>query len=170
MPEEPQNEQPLNPQKKAIISSSKLLQLVCAALIIALGIVMLLWKPWQVSVKASDRIISVTGEATVTATPDQYIFTPAYQFSDPVSQTALTNLTTKSDEITTKLKALGVASSAIKSDSGGYTNGVYIPIQNKGGQTTYSLNFTITLTDKTLAQKVQNYLVTTAPTGSVSPE
>lgn len=146
---------------------------LCAVFLITIVSMLLLWKPWQPNVKASDRIISVTGEAKITATPDEYIFTPSYDFTDASSQAALAAMTAKSNEIVAKLKALGVASSAIKTNSSGYSGGVniYLPIRKGDGATTYTLSLTVTIDGNvSLAQKVQDYLVSTGPTGSVSPE
>lgn len=44
-----------------------------------------------------------------------------------------------------------------------------MPVSQDNGQTTYELDLTVTIDSATLAQKVQNYLVTTSPTGNVSP-
>ena len=131
---------------------------------------LVMWKPWQPNIKTSDRTITVTGNATLTATPDEYMFSPSYDFTNADKQTALGNLTKKSDEVIAKLKALGVVDSDIKSNSSGYNSGTYyLPVVNSGGAYTYTLSLTITLHDSTLAQKVQDYLVTTGPTGDVSP-
>jgi uncharacterized protein YggE len=63
---------------------------------------------------------------------------------------------------------MGVADSKIKTNSDGYD----LPTFKKQNppSATYSLRLTVTLNNKDLAQKVQNYLVTTTPTGAVTPE
>lgn len=152
---------------------TKLLMLI----ILGLVLYIVIWlKPWQPNVKASDRVISVTGEATVTATPDEYVFTPTYDFTNAVQATALAQLTTTSQQIVNGLKALGTPSKDIQTSSDGYTSGGYelpvipSPISQNNGQYTYELDLTVTIDDNTnLAHKVQNYLVTTNPTGDVTP-
>src|SRR5690242_3717437 len=88
------------------------------SLLLAIGLVVaiVLWKPWQANVKASDRTVSVTGDSTITAEPDEYTFSPSYDFTDANKDTALANLAKKSDEIVSALKNLGVADSKIKSN------------------------------------------------------
>lgn len=144
-------------------------QLATVVLLIAAVVMVFLWKPWQPNIKASERTISVTGTATVSATPDQYEFSPTYTYTSTSKQTALDQMTTESDQIVSHLKSLGVASKDIKTNSSGYGNGVYYPSSTANGKTTYTTYLTITVTDAKLAQKVQDYLLTTNPTGSVSP-
>jgi uncharacterized protein YggE len=151
------------------ITSAHIHKLIWLVLLVALVASVMLWKPWQRNIKANDRTITVTGETTLTAVPDQYVFSPSYTFTDADQQTALSALKTQSAAILAKLKALGVADSMIASSSSGYTNGIYVPVDNGSGQTSYDLSFTITITNKDLAQKIQDYLVTTSPTGDISP-
>lgn len=136
-------------------------------LVIALAVCICLWKPWQANIKATDRTVSVTGSATITATPDEFVFTPSYNFVSADKQTAISQLTTQSDQIVTKLKALGVPSSKIKTDANDYNN--YYSLDS-AGNSTYALSLTVTVDDQTLSQKVQDYLLTTDPTGSISPQ
>jgi hypothetical protein len=75
-------------------------------------------------------------------------------------------MTAKSNEIITKLKQLGVPDNKIKSSSNNY--GGFSPIDVPNG-TSYTLYLTITAESKALAQKVQDYLLTTSPSGAVTP-
>jgi uncharacterized protein YggE len=143
------------------------LRLVIAALLIAIVAMLIIWKPWSTS-GTSSRTVEVTGDATITAKPDEYVFYPNYQFKDADKATALAALTKKSDEIVAKLKALGVDDSKIKTDSSGYDMPMYYDTESKDA--TYTLQLTVTVSKLDLAQKVQDYLVTTNPTGSVSPQ
>ena len=170
MPPENQETNYPAPKKSLRIPIPRGMAVITILLAIALVVSVIIWKPWQANIKASDRTISVTGTATVTATPDQYVFSPSYDFSNGVQQTALSELTSKSTDLVAKLKALGVADSSIKTDSSGYNNGsYYLPVQDNSGTFTYTLDLTITINNASLAQKVQDYLVTTNPTGNVSP-
>ena len=143
-------------------------RLVIVALLIIIVTMMVIWKPWEPQIDAKSRTITVVGKAKVTATPDEYIFTPSYQFTNSDRQAALDAVTKKSDEIVGKLKSLGVADNKIKTNAGGYSYPIYKDGSNSNP--TYTLQLTVTVDDKTLAQKVQDYLVTTAPTGEVSPQ
>jgi len=126
------------------------------------------WKPWMPWGMGSGRTISVIGTATIKATPDQYTFSPSYSFSNDDKKAALKALTAKSDGIVAKLKSLGVASKDIQTNASGYeNNGYYMPMYVGGN--TYTLSITVITTDAQLAQKVQDYLITTNPSGAVTP-
>jgi hypothetical protein len=143
------------------------LRLVIAALLIVMAAMLIIWKPWSTS-GTSSRTVEVTGDATITAKPDEYVFYPNYQFKDADKAAALEALTKKSDEIVAKLKSLGVDESKIKTDSSGYDMPMYYDTESKDA--TYTLQLTVTVGKLDLAQKVQDYLVSTNPTGSVSPQ
>jgi len=125
------------------------------------------WKPWAAS-GADDQTIEVTGEAKVTAEPDQFIFYPSYQFKSGNKETALSELSKKSESVVAKLKELGVADNKIKTNSSGNDYPVYL--EEGAKDATYTLQLTITVDNRELAQKVQDYLLTTTPVGAVSPQ
>ena len=129
-----------------------------------------MWKPWASAKENDDNVISVTGEATVKAEPDEYTFSPNYQFKNNDKDVALAELTKKSDEIIAKLKELGVNDNKIKSNSSGF--GDYYPYyyDEMARQTSYTLSLTVTTNNREQAQKIQDYLVSTSPTGAVSPQ
>ena len=140
---------------------------VIGALLLVIVGMLFMWRPWETPF-ANDRIIEVTGQTTLKAVPDEFVFYPMYQFKSADKQSALDKLSKKSDAIVSKLKALGVADKDIKTSSSGYDYPVYY--SRDGKTATYSLSLTVTVGSKELAQKVQDYLVTTSPTGSVSPQ
>lgn len=144
------------------------LRWIILLLLVVIAVMLVLWKPWKASSTSSDRTVQVTGEATLKDTPDQYVFYPSYPFKNEDKQAALAELTKKSDEITTELKKLGVPDNKIKTDSSGYDYPVYYDADSK--QATYTLSMTVTVDDKDLAQKVQDYLITTTPSGVVTPQ
>lgn len=148
------------PQRGAGLAGQ--LPLIIALLIIAS--LLAIWKPWNGTDTSNARTISVTGEAEVNAEPDEYMFTPQYTLKAASQQAALDAATAKTNEVVAKLKALGVADTKIKTDTSGY--GSYY----NDSQGTYYASLTITVDNKALAQKVQNYLLTTAPYGSVTPQ
>jgi uncharacterized protein len=142
------------------------LRVVIAVLALVILGMFAMWRPWEV--KDADRTIVVTGQSTLKAAPDEFVFTPAYDFKNANKQTALNDLTKKSDELVSKVKALGVQDADIKTNSDGYDYPVYR--DNDKSTPVYTLRLTVTVDNKDLAQKVQDYLVTTTPTGSVSPQ
>ncbi len=141
------------------------LRFVVLALLIIIVAMIALWRPWE---GRQDRTVEVTGQATVTAVPDEFVFYPTYEFKNTDKQAALDALAKKSEEIVAKLKELGVADNKIKTNSDGHS----FPIYKEQGSNTpaYTLRLTVTVDDKERAQKVQNYLITTAPMGAVSPQ
>ena len=150
--------------KTKLIIDYRIISLVLLLTIIAIVFV---WRPWSPKTN-NDRTVSVTGEASVTATPDEYIFSPSYTFKNNDKTIALANLTKKSNEITEKLKTLGVADKDIKTNSSGYDYNYFYDDSAK--QATYTLMYTIKVSKTELSQKVQDYITTTSPLGEVSPQ
>lgn len=162
----PQNTSPLVKKQKLNLSID--LRIVSIALVLIILGMLAAWRPWS-SVNANDQVVEVTGDAKLSATPDEYTFYPAYRFTDPDKDTSLAQLTTKSNEVVAGLKKLGVADQKIKTNSNGYD----YPVVPEGGTETeasYNLQLTITVGDTELAQKVQDYLLTTTPSGEVTPQ
>jgi uncharacterized protein YggE len=152
---------------KINISLSLIYKVIIIVLILVIVVMLAIWKPWSQGV-GSSRSISVSGEATVAAEPDQYIFSPSYNFKNDDKSKALTEQTEKNNQIIAKLKELGVKDPDIKNNANGYSNGYSVePVSPE--QTTYNLSLTITVSDKDLASKVQDYLVSTNPEGQVTP-
>ena len=138
-------------------------------LLLAVIVAMLLmWRPWSATA-ADDRTVTVTGEAKLTAEPDEFVFTPTYQVKHTDKDVALSLIAKKSESIVTRLKELGVPDNKIKTNSSGHDGPVYYP-ERGSDESNYSLSSTVTVGARDLAQKVQDYLVTTEPTGAVSPQ
>jgi hypothetical protein len=138
-------------------------RVISVLLLIVVVAMLLLWRPWQ-GIGTSDRTISVTGESTVSAEPDEYVFYPSYKFAN----NNVESLSRKNDEVVKGLKALGVEDKDIKNNSSDYDFPVY-----REGTTeskTLILSFTITVNEKALAGGVQDYLLTTDPTGAITPQ
>lgn len=142
------------------------LRIVVAVLVVIIIAMLFWWRPW--SPGTGTRTINVTGETTISATPDEFVFMPSYQFVNADKTTALADITKRSEEIVAKLKELGVPESGIKTNTSNYQDLIYR--ENETSKPTYTLQLTVTVSSLELAQKVQDYLVTTAPTGSVSPQ
>jgi uncharacterized protein YggE len=143
-------------------------QILCATLVLTIIVMLAIWQPWYANVRATDRTISITGTSTITTTPDQFVFSPSYTFANTDKQVALAELSAKSVGLVMKLKSLGVASKDIKTNAdSSYGYGYYAPVYD--GRDAYTMNLTVTTHDIALTQKVQDYLVTTSPTGAVTP-
>jgi uncharacterized protein YggE len=138
---------------------------IALGLLLVIVAMLAMWRPWSSQPDSSARTISVTGESTITASPDEFVFSPAYEFKNTDKKAALAALNDKQDEIVSALKKLGVADSKIKTDS----NGFDYYFDDNDNTYHYTLSLTVTVNDKTLAQKVQDYLLGTAPSGEVSP-
>ncbi len=157
---------PLEPLKnKRRLSLPIDLRLLVIVLLIVIGVILFLWKPWVSEVSSNDRTIDVTGAATLTAEPDQFVFSPTYSIKNTDKDASLKELTKKSDDLVAGLKKVGVSDSDIKTNASDY--GSYYYFYTSGG--TYTLNLTVTAKNKDMAQKVQDFLLTTSPSGAISP-
>lgn len=145
------------------------LRIVVLILLLIIAAMLLVWKPW-ISDAAGSRTVTVTGESTVKATPDEYVFYPTYQFRNDDKQVSIDQAAARSTEIIAKLKSLGVSDSQIKSSTAGYNDKYGIEPAISGDETLYTLTLTVTTPNRDDAQKIQDYLVTTAPSGGVSPQ
>lgn len=138
---------------------------ILAFLVAAILIMLALWRPWEAT--SSDRVIEVNGKATVSATPDQFVFSPSYQFKNTDKQKAITEAEQESEKVVAELKKLGVPEQSIKTNTSSYD----LPLRDGvTDETTYTLGLTVTVDSQELAQQVQDYLASTSPVGSVSPQ
>lgn len=148
------------------------LRLTWSTILIALLLVsnvasLLLWKPWQ-SKTTSARKITMTGEATIKATPDEYILSPYFEFANADRTKANEELAAKASAITAKLKEFGVTDEQIKSNTNGYDK-YYTTEPANNSDSTLMLQYTITLSSKETAEKVQNYMLELKAEGQISP-
>jgi uncharacterized protein YggE len=156
----------MTPQDKPItknkVSLSLDLRLVCLLLLVVIGVMLLYWKPWQTNGN-TQRKVTISGEATIKSEPDEFQFNPYYEKDTTVEATILNK------QIIAKLKELGVNEAQIKNNASSYGSpDVYYMMPVEGKEKT-TLNLTVTVSNKELAQKVQDYLLTTNPKGSVTP-
>jgi uncharacterized protein len=155
------------PQKNAKLNLNLDYRWITLALVTIIVAMAIIWRPWQ-SPKTADRTVEVTGEATVSAVPDEFVFYPTYEFRNADKDAALQDLTLKNNEVIAKVRALGVAEKDVKSNSDSWS----FPVFNSDSDATpvYNLRLTFTVRSKDVAQKVQDYLITTGPEGSISPQ
>jgi uncharacterized protein YggE len=139
----------------------KFIQIVL--LITILGL--LLWsKPWDTN--KTQKTITVTGEATVEASPDEFTFNPYYEQSGTDREFIRTELVAQANEIVEEIKELGVAEEKITLDVSSYDRWYW----EDSEEGTMNVYLQIKVTDKELAQTVQDYLLTTDARGQVTPQ
>lgn len=138
------------------------IRIVCLFLLAVIVGMLLVWKPWSSTV--AKRTISISAEASQKAEPDEYQFTPNYQEKGANRAAIQKTLSDKITGVIAKLKELGVKESDITLASSTYEN--YF---NDGTNEVTLNSLTITVTDKALSQKIQDYLLTTSPQGQITP-
>lgn len=138
------------------------LRILVVLLLLIIASMLVIWRPW--SARGTTRTIAVTGESTVETKPDEFQFYPTYQKKSNDRAAAQAELTTLINSVITKLKELGVNEDDISLQSSAYDN-----YWNEDNAIVNSNSLTITVDNKDLAQKVQDYLITTSPMGQISP-
>lgn len=118
------------------------------------------------SSSSSAKTITVTGEATVESVPDEYVFMPYYEATGTDQVAVQEELTAKANDVTAKLKELGVEEKDITLQSSAYDN--WYP--DETGKSTTTVSLEVKVSNKELSQKVQDYLVTTGAKGQISPQ
>jgi uncharacterized protein YggE len=159
-------EEPKSRYNKSVKLSVNPWVLVAALAVLCAGM-LLMWRPWATT-KAGDRTIQVSGATTLKAEPDEFVFYPSYEFKNADKAAGLAELTAKSSEVVAGLKKAGLTDKDIKTNASGYRDYYYYDQESKTH--TYSLQVTATTQSRSAAQKVQDYLVTTSPTGAVTPQ
>ncbi len=124
------------------------------------------WRPWTAAF--STKTISITGDATIKALPDEFVFNPAYEKKAETEKEALAAVNAVTAEVIKGLKGLGVADKDIATSSNAGSG--YYPFRWDDTTKTGHAQVTITIHDKNLATQVQDYLLTTNLTGSASPQ
>lgn len=150
----------------------RIISLVLGFIIVAM---LFLWQPWS-TWGQSERTISVTGEGSLQIEPDQFVFNPTYQKSAETKEDAQQQVTEQGNAVVATLKEMGVASQDIKtavSINQNYDRPVEpIAPDGKPTQSGYIATYTLTITvqDKQAAQSVLNYLSSTSPLYSLTPQ
>lgn len=151
----------MDPNNKALTIRLNF-RIICVVLLIIIAAMTATWRPWQ-DAPNTDRKITVTGEATTKSEPDEYQFNPLYERDTTAEITQLNS------ELIAGLKKLGVQDKQIKNNASRYGSPDIYYQAPVDGKETSTLNLTITLNDKKMVQKVQDYLLTTNPAGSITP-
>jgi len=149
------------------ITRDTMYKLVQFTLLVAI-LGLLLWsQPWSSTNSDEVRKLSVRGEATVQAVPDEFVFYPYLEKSGPDRDALRTKLTEQANTVVNQLKELGVDENKIALDASSYDNW-YV---NEGEDGNMRVSLTITLADKDKAQEVQDYLLTLDNLkGQISPQ
>lgn len=145
------------------------------AIIILLALVIIgmfaLWRPWEGT--KTQRTITVTGTAEISATPDEFIFSPYFKRTGSDTAKLKSDLDTFGMQLQSKLEALGVPSGNITLMSSNYGQSTAIApggTTADNGQSTITLMATIKTSTEELAQKVQDYLATTDAEGQTTSQ
>jgi uncharacterized protein YggE len=139
-------------------------RVISGVLLTAIIVMLYLWQPWR---PAATKTITVRGEATVSAVPDSFAFSPLYQDTD------LAKVTATGNAVVAHLKQLGVKEADIKTsvsaaDKTAVEPQSMPPVDRYVAKSTYSI--TATVPSQELAQKVADYLATTGATGQITPQ
>lgn len=137
------------------------LRIIIGILLVVIGGMFAVWKPWQ---GTTARTVDISGTGSIKAEPNTYVFSPMYQKKGSDRAAIQAELITQVNGVIARLKELGVAESDITLASSTYDN-----YYNDGTAEVTSNNLTISVENKELVQKVQDYLATTSPQGQISP-
>lgn len=148
------------------VTTKQVFQAVQFLLLVVIAGLLIWSQPWNDANAGEKRTITVTGEATTEEAPDEYMFSPYFE-AKGTDKTALKDtLTTQANDAVAKLKELGVAESDMKLDLSSFDQWYWLEGE-EGVATAY---IQIKINDKDLAQKVQDYLLTTDAKGQQTPQ
>lgn len=139
------------------------LKLLCIILLLVIAGMLALWRPWEGN--AATRSLTIAGEASISAEPDEFQFSPSFIAKGTDLEKLKSDTDAKANTVFKDIKALGVDESdiVINSSSNGYYN-----YENDDGEQTVSAYVQIKVKNKTLAQKVQDYLATSGAEGQLT--
>ena len=151
-----ESENKSNGRKLTLTLSWKLLSILLVIILIAL---VAYTKPWE-SQSSNSRTITIKGESIIKKAPDSFVFNPSYEED---TQEAINN---KTKEVVNAVKDLGLGDAGIQTQVSNYED-----YKDSGptGTYTYSLYLTLSVEDKDLAQKIQDYLSTSGAVGTITP-
>lgn len=128
---------------------------------------LLLWsQPWK-STTSEVRKITVSGEATLEAEPDEYVFNPYFEVKDTNQETAKAKVSKLANDAVDAIKKLGVEEKDIKLDASSYDRWYWDADNEEGVLNAY---LTVKVKDKDLAQKVQDYLTSSEAKGQLTSQ
>lgn len=147
------------------LTAKNVLQAVHLTLLVAI-LGLLLWsKPWSSSASDS-RKITVSGEATIEAEPDQYVFSPYFEVKGTDEESAKSEVSKLANDAVKAIKALGVEEKNITLDASSYDRWYW----DDGEEGVLNAYITVKVSDKDLAQKVQDYLTNAKAKGQLTSQ
>ncbi len=144
------------------------LRMICIFLSVVIIIMFGLWKPWD-SASNTVRKITISGEATVKGIPDEFAFYPSFSRTGTDTTAMKNELNKFGIKLQSDIEKLGVNNNHIVLDSSSYNNypqSTSMPASEE----TVTLQVTITVFDKKIAQKVQDYLASTNAMGQLTAQ
>jgi len=152
---------------KKLVVEWRWVALVLATLLL---LALLMWRPWEAAASNKSRTVSVTGTSSIMAEPDEYVFYPQYEMKGEDKAAILKEAAEKSTTVVAGLKNIGLKDKNIKTNTAGHEKAIYEIRSNPTDSSySYSLSVTVTVGDRKTADKVQEYLLSTNPTGQVTP-
>jgi uncharacterized protein YggE len=147
----------------------RLLSAVLALIIIGM---LAVWQPWEE--QAGKKTLTVTGQAVIEEAPDQYVFTPNFTAEAATSAEAVTKVSKKGNEVVAELKKMGISEDQLttrvdSNNFGGIEPQTSQTNRRSGEQFTAVYYITCKVKDKSLAQKVTDYLAKSEATGGITP-
>lgn len=140
--------------------------LVWALMAVIIGM-LAIWRPWASA--DSGRSVSVSGQATVEAEPDEFVFNPTFELEGEDQAKLTKNVTDTVEETIAALKALGVEDKDIKLNAYGGENYYYIYPAQREGEYRVTATLTVSSDSRDEAQTIQDYLATTSASGQLTP-
>jgi uncharacterized protein YggE len=137
--------------------------------LILLGVIVVmlgLWRPWTTT--SEQRTVSVDGQATIEATPTEFVFSPTFEETGTDQTVLKDSIATITTDVVAQIEALGVLPEDIAVNSYGGEN-YYIYQESSEDVFRVSSTITITVEGAELAQQVQDLLQQTEATGQLSP-
>lgn len=147
-------------QKARRITLTLSWKLLCVVLTVLLAGLVVYTRPWESQKSSQDRKITVSGEAVIKRAPDLFLFYPYYEAK---TQEEVVNVT---NEAIRRLKEMGLGDAGIQTSISNYED---YGRDGPTGEWVYTSSLTLTVDDKEVAQKVQDYLVESKAAGSISP-
>lgn len=150
------------------------IRFVTIALVVAILVMFGLWRPWE---QTKSRTIDVTGQAEITAEPDEFTFNATYQKTATERKDAISAVSALGNEVVAKLKEIGVeekkVTTNVSTGSGYYEPGMPVSddtLRKDTSSQTAIFSLTAIVNNKTLAQKVTDYIATTPVQYAVTPQ
>jgi len=149
---------------KSSLSINLDLRIVCLILLAIIVGMLALWRPWE-QTSAANRKVTLSGESSIVAVPDQFTFSPYYE---KTGDTAKADLDALGNKLLEELKKLGVNEEDITLGGSNYDRYYSVAPVEGSSEETVSLQVQVVVSSKQLAQKVQDYLATTDAKGQLT--